>query len=93
MAVTPARQCRGIGSALVEASIDAAREIGADAILVLGHKHFYPRFGFSSQKGAIFDNPFNSDAFMALELAQRASKHVPAKAGMDGGNSCARLLK
>jgi putative acetyltransferase len=72
MAVAPARQRRGIGSALVEASIDAAREIGADVILVLGHKYFYPRFGFSSQKGAIFDNPFNSDAFMALELGPGA---------------------
>jgi putative acetyltransferase len=72
VAVLPACQRRQIGSRLVEASIAAARKLGADAIFVLGHKDYYPRFGFSSEKAARAANPFNRDAFMALELTPGA---------------------
>jgi putative acetyltransferase len=72
VAVLPACQRRRIGTRLVAASIAAARKLGADAIFVLGHKDYYPRFGFSSEKAARAANPFNSDAFMALELTPGA---------------------
>lgn len=68
LAVEPDRQRQGIGSQLVEASIPAARDVDADIIAVVGHPGFYRRFGFSSQKAALLDNPFNINAFMALEL-------------------------
>jgi putative acetyltransferase len=69
MAVAPARQRQGIGSVLVLAAIAAARDCGAQLILVLGHTQFYRRYGFSSEKAAMLNNPFQTDAFMALELA------------------------
>lgn len=68
MAVRPGRQRQGIGSALVHAGLHAAREQGWQAIIVLGHPAFYPRFGFSAEKAACLEAPFQGDAFMVLEL-------------------------
>ena len=70
MAVAPARQRQGIGSALVEHGLERCRSLGADAVVVLGHPGFYPRFGFvpASRFGLDSDFPAPDDAFMALEL-------------------------
>jgi putative acetyltransferase len=46
MAVVPAHQREGIGSALVIAGLDAAEVRDEPLVLVLGHPWFYPRFGF-----------------------------------------------
>lgn len=46
MAVLPARQREGIGSALVRAGLERCRELGVKAVFVLGHPLYYPRFGF-----------------------------------------------
>lgn len=70
MAVLPARQRAGIGSALVRAGLDAARAAGATAVVVLGHPAYYPRFGFApaSRVGlrCVYDAP--DEAFMAVAL-------------------------
>jgi putative acetyltransferase len=70
MAVAPARQRAGIGSALVRAGLDACRRLPADAVVVLGHPGYYPRFGFApgvrSGLGCEYDVP--AAAFMVLEL-------------------------
>lgn len=66
--VTPAYQKRGIGSALIEAGLAAAREGGWAAVIVLGHPQYYPRFGFRAALTAGFQAPFQGDAFMGLEL-------------------------
>jgi putative acetyltransferase len=70
MAVTPARQRRGIRSALVRAGIDRGREIGAAAVVVLGHPGFYPRFGFlpAARFGLTCEYDVPAEAFMAIEL-------------------------
>jgi putative acetyltransferase len=72
MAVRPDRQRRGIGSALVRAGLDLARDRDWRAIIVLGHKGYYPRFGFSAALARPLEAPFSGDAFMALELAPDA---------------------
>jgi putative acetyltransferase len=89
VAVLPACQRRRIGSRLVEASIAAARDLGTDAIFVLGHKDYYQRFGFSSENAARAANPFNMDAFMALELtlgvlSGTGTVSYPDAFGLDG---------
>jgi len=70
MAVLPERQRAGIGSALVRAGLDACREAGVAAIVVLGHPDYYPRFGFSADAARGLRCPFPGagNAFMALEL-------------------------
>lgn len=89
MAVAPGRQRQGIGSRLVKAAIQAARRIGADAVIVLGHPAFYPRFGFSAQDAAKLASPFTGPAFMALELTpgalagRRGSVVYPASFGLE----------
>ena len=68
MAVRPDRQRQGIGSVLVHAGLRLARERDWRAVIVLGHKEYYPRFGFSAALARPLEAPFSGDAFMALEL-------------------------
>ena len=68
MSVRPDRQRHGIGSALVRAGLERAREQGWQAVIVLGHRGYYPRFGFSAALARTLTSPFTGDAFMALEL-------------------------
>lgn len=69
MAVHPDRQRSGLGSALVRAGLDSAREFGAHGVLVLGHRDYYPRFGFTAETAAKVSAPYaGSPAFMALAL-------------------------
>jgi putative acetyltransferase len=70
MAVAPAHQRKGIGSALVRAGLDQCRQLGFGAVVVLGHPVYYPRFGFSSSArfgiGCEYEVP--EEAFMVVEL-------------------------
>jgi putative acetyltransferase len=74
MAVAPARQRAGIGSALVRAGLERCREIGAQAVVVLGHPDFYPRFGFlpAARLGLCCEYDVPAEAFMVLELESHA---------------------
>jgi putative acetyltransferase len=73
MAVLPERQNQCIGSALVQTGLEACRQQGHRIVVVLGHSHFYPRFGFSPKLAANLESPFSgSDSFMALELVPGA---------------------
>jgi putative acetyltransferase len=70
MAVAPQRQRQGIGSALVGEGLEACKRAGCVAVVVLGHAHFYPRFGFvPAARHALrseYDVP--DDVFMVTEL-------------------------
>lgn len=71
MAVLPAQQRRGVGSALVRAGLARCRATDACAVVVLGHPRFYPRFGFrpASAFGVRSEYDVPDEAFMLLELA------------------------
>lgn len=71
MAVTPDYQRRGIGSRLVVAGVEDCRQLGYEAIVVLGHAAFYPQFGFAraSRWGLQYEQSVADEVFMALELA------------------------
>ncbi len=70
MAVVPEQQNTGIGSALVEAGLEACRDKGICAVVVLGHPSYYPRFGFAPASGYDIDSDYDvpDEIFMALEL-------------------------
>ena len=70
MAVLPAYQKQGIGSRLVREGLRECRQIGCEAVFVLGHPEYYPRFGFvpAIQKGLRCEYAVPDDAFMVAEL-------------------------
>jgi len=73
VAVSPEAQGRGIGDALCRAGIEALRALGVEAVVVLGHPDYYPRFGFSAAAAKPLASPYaGSPAFMAMELAPGA---------------------
>jgi putative acetyltransferase len=81
MAVLPEHQRRGIGSRLVREGLEACRRLGFDAVVLVGHPSYYPRFGFgpAGRFGlrCAFDVP--DEAFMALPLAPGG---LPAGGGL-----------
>lgn len=61
-----------VGSHLVAAAIDRARQAGYEAIFVLGDNLFYERFGFSAALADPFEVAWRGPRFMALELVPGA---------------------
>jgi putative acetyltransferase len=78
MAVAPELQNQGIGSQLVRAGLDAARRAGHGIVVVLGHAHYYPRFGFevASRRDLHYEFPAPDEAFMVAELIPGALSGV-----------------
>jgi putative acetyltransferase len=72
LAVIPAEQRKGVGSALVHAGLQFCRIHGHRIVVVLGHPEFYPRFGFSARLAGRLKSPYSGEAFMALELVPGA---------------------
>jgi len=73
LAVLPARQKSGLGSALVRASLETAREFGCHGVLVLGDPAYYGRFGFSAEAAKGVSAPYRGLAgFQALALEEAA---------------------
>lgn len=72
LAVAPAFQGQGIGSALVRRGLDACRQLGAGACVVLGAPAYYGRFGFTSAGGTIESKYSHLPAFQALALKDGA---------------------
>ncbi len=83
IAVSPKRQCQGIGSLLVQAGISTMRERGCPFIIVLGHLKYYPRFGFvpASQHGLSCQwDGVPDEAFMVLILEEETMAAVSGTA-------------
>ena len=71
MSVRPEDQRAGVGGQLVRAGLEACRQRGYSAVVVVGHPEYYPRFGFepAHTRGLTlrdFDVP--EDVFMVIEL-------------------------
>ncbi|HRN94665.1 MAG TPA: N-acetyltransferase [Chitinophagales bacterium] len=70
MAVLPEFRQKGIGGQLVNSGIEEAKELGYKSIIVLGHEHYYPKFGFEPAEKWNIKSPYDvpANVFMALEL-------------------------
>jgi putative acetyltransferase len=81
VAVLPAHQRKGIGSALIRESLKQCAAMGYDAVLLLGHTAYYPRFGFKPASAFGISSDYNAgDHFMALPLHEGALAGVHGKA-------------
>ena len=74
LAVLPASQCRGIGTQLVDAGLTACHHTPYSIVVVLGHPHYYPRFGFTPAKplGIVWEHDAPDEAFMVKEIQEGA---------------------
>ncbi|CAH1673086.1 putative N-acetyltransferase YhbS [Hyphomicrobiales bacterium] len=72
LTVDPAFEGRGIGAALIERSIQAAREDGHDLVLLVGDAPYYARFGFKVLPPGqlVLPGPADPARFLALELVE-----------------------
>ena len=78
LSVAPAFQRNSIGSKLIEVAHQRAKKLGYAAIVLLGHKDYYPRFGY--KKASLFgvSFPFNApdDCCMVAELRKNALRGI-----------------
>ena len=74
LAVDASYRALGIGAALMNHALAAARALGHGAVILLGDEPYYARFGFSSQKTGELSlpGPFERDRLLALELREGA---------------------
>lgn len=74
MAVLPEFQNQGAGSLLVSKGIEECKNLEFEFVVVLGHAHFYPRFGFqpSVKYGIKSEYDVPDDTFMILELRENS---------------------
>lgn len=81
MAVLPAHQRSGIGSALVREGLDRCRNLSCSAVVVLGHPAYYPRFGFvpARRYGIMSEYEVADEAFMLVELEPGSLEGVCGK--------------
>ncbi len=71
LAVSPATQRRGVGSALVTEALRRADAAGEVLVVLLGHPAYYPRFGFRPARSLGLEPPGplrDEAAFMACPL-------------------------
>lgn len=70
IAVDCKQQGKGIGAALVERALNAARVTGHAAVILVGDAPYYARFGFA--RGLVADlhlpGPVDRDRFLGMEL-------------------------
>lgn len=70
LAVHPWFRKGGLGGALMRTALDAARETGHRAVVLVGDAPYYARFGFSAEKtaGLWMPGPFDRHRLLGLEL-------------------------
>jgi putative acetyltransferase len=72
LAVDPARQKQGIGSALVKEGLRHLSAQGLDFVVVLGEPDYYGRFGFTAEAAKALRTPYDGPYLQALALSDKA---------------------
>src|SRR5450755_1668586 len=74
LAVDPACRKLGVGAALMNHALAAAKARGHGAVILLGDAPYYARFGFSATKTGELSlpGPFERDRLLGLELSEGA---------------------
>ncbi len=81
LSVLPSHQKTGIGSKLINHTIELVKEMGYRAVIIFGNPAYYHRFGFvNAEKFRITTaDGENFDAFMVLELYEGALRGISGK--------------
>lgn len=80
LAVIPKYQRKGIGGALLKAGIQKLQEKGSELVFVLGHKEYYPKYGFIPDAARLgYDSPYlipeeYSDCWMVQAIGLKGFK-------------------
>ena len=76
MAVLPNWQRKGVGSKLINEGMKACEKAGYEAVVVLGHPDYYPRFGFEPSVNFRIKSEYDvpPEVFMVKELKNGALK-------------------
>ncbi len=89
LAVDAACRALGVGAALMDEALAAAKARGHGAVILLGDAPYYARFGFSAEKTGelLLPGPFERERLLGLELREGALDEawgmvVPAGAGL-----------
>jgi len=86
LAVDPDYQNQGIGTELTEAGLQLLTERGCPFVIVIGHAHYYPRFGFEPGEQHDFECQWNgipAETFMVMFPCGR-QPGLTGKATFDG---------
>lgn len=71
IAIHPIRQGEGIGAALMAASLDKARTLGWERVILVGDHPYYSRFGFEPVADHVaFPPPVNPNRVLGLALVE-----------------------
>lgn len=76
-AVLPRVQGSGAGSAAIRAGLEAARDMGENLVLVLGHAEYYPRFGFAPASTFGIRPAFEVPDEVMMALALQPHAEIP----------------
>jgi len=72
LTVDPAFENRGIGAALIQRALDAARDAGHALVLLVGDEPYYARFGFTRvpRGQLVMPGPVDPARLLAAELVE-----------------------
>ncbi len=78
LAIRPEFQNKGIGGQLIHLGLEKAKELNYKSVIVLGHKQYYPKFGFvpANKWNIISSYDVPSSHFMAIELVKEGLRNV-----------------
>jgi predicted N-acetyltransferase YhbS len=74
LAVDPSCRKLGIGAALIDQALAAAKRLGHGGVILLGDAPYYARFGFSAARTGELSlpGPFERERLLGLELREGA---------------------
>jgi predicted N-acetyltransferase YhbS len=74
LAVSPALRSQGLGGQMIRMALEHARELGHEAVILVGDAPYYQRFGFSRARmdGLDMPGPVDPARFLGLELREGA---------------------
>ena len=78
MSVIPKYQAKGIGGQLIKHGLNTAKRLGFESVIVLGHKDYYPKFGFKAASQWNIKAPLDvpDNVFMAIELVENGLRGI-----------------